>query len=129
MNRPKSSRANRHRQRHMAQSPPATPVLVRHGILKGFAVSMAISAAFLALLMVAGAWIPNADSGFVFMIFVSVFIVVNVAVAAYYKRKNQAVWNYLVGVAMAVGVDIWLGFILLDAVTVEPFILGAGAGG
>ena len=98
----------------MAQSPPAEPVLLHHGILKGFVVTMAISAIYLALLMVAGAWIPNADSGFVFMVFVSVFIVVNLAVAAHYKKRNQAVWNYFVGVLIALGVDIWLWTLYID---------------
>jgi len=113
-----------HRLRRMTQSPPAQPDLVPHGILKGFGVSIAISATYLAILNVAGEWIPNGVGALTFMTFISVFIVVNVTVAAYFKRKNQAVWNYFVGVAIAAGVDVWFGFIIIDTV-IAPLVVGA----
>ena len=121
----KSNTAVNNRQRHMAQSPTAKPVLVHHGILKGYVVSMAISVIYLAILMVAGAWIPYTYASFAFVTFVSTLVIVNVAVAAYYRKKNQAVWNYFVGVLIALGVDIWLVFTLLEAINIATLIAAA----
>jgi hypothetical protein len=102
-------------------------VLLHHGILKGFVVTMAVSAICLSLLMIPGTWMMGTE--FTLVTFIMIFIAVIVAVAAYYKKENQAVWNYFVGVLIALGVDICLGSFWLDLVTAATFIVGARTGG
>jgi len=128
MSRRKSSLAIRGLWRRMVQSPPAEPALLHHGILKGFTVTMAISAIYLALLMIPSALEPLMGvmgTDLTIVTFIAIFVIVIVAVAAYYKKENQAVWNYFVGVLIALGVDMWLGFIWLDWVTIATFIASA----
>ena len=112
----------------MVQSPPAEPAPLHHGILKGFAVTMAMSAIYLALLMIPSTLEPLMEvmgTDLTIATFITIFVIVIVAVAAYYKKENQAVWNYFVGVLIALGVDIWLGVIWLDLVTMATFIPSA----